>query len=116
MGFFNSHRATADLYINLNTLSRHDALPIYVKGASEGRHDLHAGYVKGASERTEKHTSELLSRLISEDAAWSLIKLRGLQREVMTCTPVLIRGRQRDRKSTRLNSSPRSLPRMPASA
>src|ERR1035438_1493149 len=129
--FFFNDTATSDIY----TLSLHDALPICAASLKEEHHDElpdnvpRQGCPKGAPARSEEHTSELQSLrhlvcrlfflMIRRPPISTLFPyttlfrsaLPPLRRNIMTNYPTTSRGkgarrgRQPDRKSTRLNSS-----------
>src|SRR3546814_9609702 len=85
--FFFNRTATTEIYTYLHTLSLHDALPIYARRA--GRIRFRAPHLAvGAAARPERSA-------VAHVAAHRNGRRSGLERRLA----------QRDRKSTRLNSS-----------
>src|SRR5881392_4466348 len=76
--FFFNHPPTTEIYTTHNTLSLHDALPIYGQRPRRARHG-HAHHhhhrpARGASSRSEEHTSELQSLCVISYAVLCLKK------------------------------------------
>src|SRR5213083_44366 len=74
--FFFNHTATPEIYTTANTLSLHDALPIYRHRARrrDPRRHARAGHPAPEIVRSEEHTSELQSLAVISYAVFCLKK------------------------------------------
>src|SRR6058998_1343206 len=72
--FFFNDTATTEIYTVMNTLSLHDALPIFVPWQPAARRD----YGWSMSPRSEEHTSELQSLITISYAVFCLKKKKNI--------------------------------------
>src|SRR5213075_3583161 len=71
--FFFKDTATTEIYTTRHTLSLHDALPIS-RVCSPVPNTVHGLFVNSRPARSEEHTSELQSRLVTSYAVFCLKK------------------------------------------
>src|SRR5216117_2353974 len=80
VNFFLKHTPTTEIYTRKDTLSLHDALPIF---RAARRHEFavgrkgHAPYLVRKSMRSEEHTSELQSPFLTSYAVFCLKKKKS---------------------------------------
>src|SRR5213083_3770226 len=83
--FFFNDTATTQIYTTANTLSLHDALPIYVRG--NGIHEHHSDQSGLALWRSEEHTSELQSLAVISYAVFCLKKKKLQDQSIGAIVP-----------------------------
>src|SRR5216117_4506377 len=82
--FFFNDTATTEIYTRMDTLSLHDALPIYYcRGRI--RRDRFLGEAHPAVRRSEEHTSELQSPFLISYAVFCLKKKKPSHPERVRC-------------------------------
>src|SRR6187455_3838680 len=82
--FFFNDTATTEIYTVMNTLSLHDALPIWIPSPASRRERSPRRSVPATGSRSEEHTSELQSLITISYAVFCLQKKKKNQHHALT--------------------------------
>src|SRR6187551_4138587 len=95
--FFFNDTATTEIYTTHNTLSLHDALPIYLLEPEDQRR--HPAVDPAPGGRSEEHTSELQSLCVISYAVFCLKKKK--QNNINQLSSLLAKKKQNIKKTTK---------------